>query len=70
MKYFSRFFAGPRNCIGLRFGLLQARIGLVTLIKSFEFSTCPKTSIPIQFSSRNLVLSPVDGIWLKVAPIV
>lgn len=66
---FLPFGDGPRNCVGLRFGMLQARVGLVSLIKSFEFSPSAKTSIPIKFSSKHLVLSPVDGLWLNVKPI-
>lgn len=57
---------GPRNCIGLRFGMMQARVGLVTLIQNFEFTPCSKSTIPLVFSKRNLVLSPEGGLWLSV----
>lgn len=61
-----RFGDGPRNCIGLRFGMMQARIGLVTLIRNFEFTPCSKSIIPLVFSKRSVVLSPEGGLWLNV----
>lgn len=66
---FLPFGDGPRNCIGLRFGMMQAKIGLVVLLKNFVFSTTPKTDIPLEFSSLKLVLSPKNGVWLKLTPV-
>lgn len=63
---FIPFGDGPRNCIGLRFGMMQARVGLVTLLRNFEFTTCSKSIIPLVFSKRNVVLSPEGGLWLSV----
>ncbi|KAH8254069.1 hypothetical protein KR032_008331 [Drosophila birchii] len=59
------FGDGPRNCIGLRFGRMQACIGLALLIKNFKFSTCPKTRIPLRFNPKSIALSAL-GINLKV----
>lgn len=59
------FGEGPRNCIGLRFGMMQARIGLVTLLKNFEVTICSKTDIPLSFEPKPLILTPKGGIYLK-----
>ncbi|XP_037949037.1 cytochrome P450 6a2-like [Teleopsis dalmanni] len=63
------FGDGPRNCIGLRFGKMQARIGLALLMKNFKFSVCEETQIPIVFDVTSFVLSAKDGIHLRVEKI-
>lgn len=60
------FGAGPRNCIGLRFGLMQAKIGLVTLLTSFTFAPCPRTVYPIEFDPTKNILTSKGGLYLRV----
>ncbi|KAH8401699.1 hypothetical protein KR009_007400, partial [Drosophila setifemur] len=60
------FGDGPRNCIGMRFGQMQTRIGLALLIKDFKFSVCDQTSIPMKFSKKTFLISSESGIYLKV----
>lgn len=60
------FGEGPRNCIGLRFGLMQTRIGLIKLMQNFKFSPASKTMIPLGFSASAPLLSPAEDMWLKV----
>lgn len=60
------FSEGPRNCIGLRFGMMQSRIGLITLLKNFEFSISPKTGHPLTFMPNMFILTPKGGVFLKL----
>ncbi|XP_030572672.1 probable cytochrome P450 6a21 [Drosophila novamexicana] len=60
------FGDGPRNCIGMRFGEMQARVGLAMLIKNFKFSVCDKTIIPIKNHKESFLIASESGIYLKV----
>lgn len=63
------FGEGPRNCIALRFGMMQARIGLIKMLLNFEFATCEKTPVPMAFGLNPIVLSPKENIYLKIKSI-
>uniref|UniRef100_A0A182Q911 Cytochrome P450 n=1 Tax=Anopheles farauti TaxID=69004 RepID=A0A182Q911_9DIPT len=60
------FGEGPRICIGLRFGMMQARIGLAMLLKHFEVLPCEETDVPLTYSPRAFVLTPVNGVRLRL----
>lgn len=65
---FLPFGDGPRNCIGLRFGMMQARIGLVTLLRNFQFKVdASRTSIPIKISKSQPIISSDEGVWLNIS---
>ncbi|XP_077861674.1 cytochrome P450 3A8-like isoform X2 [Saccoglossus kowalevskii] len=59
------FGAGPRNCIGMRFALMEAKIGLVRVLQKFTFEPCAETQIPPELGKMGL-LTPLDGIKLGV----
>ena len=60
------FGDGPRNCIGMRFGQMQSRLGLASIIHRFRFSVCPKTEIPLTFDPKPILLTPMNSIYLSV----
>ena len=39
------FGSGPRNCIGMRFALLEAKIALIETLKVFTFLQAPDTEV-------------------------
>lgn len=60
------FGEGSRNCIGLRFGMLQARVGLAILIKSYRVVATERTPIPIRFQPHSNVLTSAGQLFLRI----
>jgi len=63
---FLPFVYGPRNCIGMRFALLEIKLTLAMLLKNFEFSPCDKTEIPLSVASLSGLLKPKNPVWLTI----
>ncbi|XP_070556766.1 cytochrome P450 3A8-like [Ptychodera flava] len=59
------FGAGPRNCIGMRFALLEIKIGLVRIFQHFTFEPCAETEIPPKLGKSGF-LTPPNGVKLNV----
>ncbi|XP_058126459.1 probable cytochrome P450 6a20 [Anopheles ziemanni] len=66
---FLPFGEGPRNCIGLRFGMMQARIGMAMLLHNFRFTLSPSMSYPVKVSTTSTVFSIEGGLFLKMEKI-
>ncbi|XP_046677831.1 probable cytochrome P450 6a14 [Homalodisca vitripennis] len=60
------FGDGPRNCIGMRFGLMQTKIGLATFIPKFRVEIAPDTPIPIKLLPTSFVTQSDRPVTLKV----
>ncbi|XP_047000801.1 cytochrome P450 6k1-like [Schistocerca americana] len=60
------FGEGPRNCIGMRLGLLQTKTGVAYMMSKYEVRRCEETVVPLQFTSMSGVLTPTAGIKLKL----
>lgn len=58
------FGEGPRICIGLRFGLMQTKVGLAILLKNFKFSLNAKTVVPVEMDPFSFILTSKTGIFL------
>ncbi len=39
------FGFGPRNCIGMRFALLEAKMALIQVLRKFTFVRAPDTEV-------------------------
>uniref|UniRef100_A0A8C8YY62 unspecific monooxygenase n=1 Tax=Prolemur simus TaxID=1328070 RepID=A0A8C8YY62_PROSS len=59
------FGTGPRNCIGMRFALLNMKLALVKILQNFSFKPCKETQVPVKLSPTGL-LQPEKPIVLKV----
>ncbi|XP_055701820.1 cytochrome P450 6a9-like [Phlebotomus papatasi] len=58
---FMPFGYGSRNCIGLRFGMMQMRVGLATILRSFHINSCSRTPNPIILKKDNIMMAPQGG---------
>ncbi|CAG7640967.1 unnamed protein product [Allacma fusca] len=61
------FGHGPRNCIGNRFALSEAKVAVAQLILNFKLEPCKRTVIPMVLANQ-VTLKPGDDICMKVTP--
>ena len=66
---FLPFGAGPRNCIGMRFALLEIKIALVRILMKYKFVRSPETQVPLVIHS-GATLSAKGGVMVRVESIV
>ncbi|XP_012368805.1 cytochrome P450 3A5-like [Octodon degus] len=62
---FLPFGIGPRNCIGMRFALMNMKIAITRILQHFSLQPCKETQIPLKLSRKN-ILQPEKSIVLKV----
>lgn len=65
---FLPFGIGPRNCIGMRFAIMETKIFLCHLLKTFEIVVTPKTPIPLLLLPNSVNIGARDGYWLGLKP--
>ncbi|XP_077533805.1 cytochrome P450 3A9-like isoform X2 [Haemaphysalis longicornis] len=54
------FGAGPRNCVGMRLGLLQTKTTLASMLSRVRFEPCPETMVPLKYKASQF-LPLIDG---------
>ena len=64
---FQPFGAGPRNCVGLRFALMEAKMAIARLLKSYKLVLGPRTEIgDIECQFKPISMTPKKGVFVKV----
>ncbi|XP_041504190.1 cytochrome P450 3A13-like [Microtus oregoni] len=59
------FGYGPRNCIGMRFALINVKLAIVKILQNFSVLPCEETEIPLKLG-KTLILTPEKPIILKI----
>uniref|UniRef100_T1JP05 Cytochrome P450 n=1 Tax=Strigamia maritima TaxID=126957 RepID=T1JP05_STRMM len=52
------FGAGPRNCMAMRFALLEVKLVVAHMLSKYRFQTCPETQFPLLFNVVQGLLQP------------
>ena len=50
------FGCGPRNCVGMRFALMEAKMALVNILRKYKFHTAPDTEVYLIILTYNVLL--------------
>lgn len=64
---FLSFGDGPRNCIAMRLGKIQAKVGVCLLLKNFSFALGQQhIKTPLVLNPASGIRAPISGINLKI----
>ncbi|KAJ4432913.1 hypothetical protein ANN_15170, partial [Periplaneta americana] len=69
-RAFLPFGDGMRQCIGIRFGYMQIKSGLINILSRYEVAPCEETPVPLRFDPKSFLLLPLDTVYLKFNKIV
>lgn len=64
---FQPFGAGPRNCVGMRFALLELKLTFCKLLQKFRFDVCDDTPKPPLEMTFKASMKPKETVYLKVS---
>ena len=62
---FLGFSQGPRNCIGMRFALLEIKVCIAHLLRRFNFVPCEKTKRKFKIDRTTIFGGIEGGFWVK-----
>ncbi|GBM45527.1 hypothetical protein AVEN_210251-1 [Araneus ventricosus] len=67
---FQAFGQGPRNCVGMRFALMEVKLALARLLSKYQLQPSSKinTRVP-QLKFKFLTMNPKHGTWVKAVPL-
>lgn len=59
------FGTGPRQCLGMRFALLEIKLGLLEILRRFKFERAPETVATLEHRAV-VLMAPKDIIYVKI----
>nr|XP_048287753.1 cytochrome P450 3A13-like isoform X2 [Myodes glareolus] len=59
------FGYGPRQCIGMRFALINMKLAIVKILQNYSLLPCEETEVPLKLK-KTLLLTPEKPIVLKI----
>ncbi|XP_055601242.1 probable cytochrome P450 9f2 [Uranotaenia lowii] len=62
------FGMGPRNCIGLRLGLLQTKCAIYYLMLRFGIELSDKMEQPLKLKTSTTIFTAEKGFWFNLKP--
>lgn len=66
-KYtFLAFSEGPRQCPGQRFGTMQIKAAVATMLKSFVLEPSEKMIEPVKINPKYFLITLKGGYWIKI----
>ncbi|XP_060535693.1 probable cytochrome P450 6a14 [Cylas formicarius] len=63
------FGDGPRQCIGMRFGYMQMKTSVATLLSNFRFTLHKSTPTKLTFACNTITMTAVEDILLDVSKV-
>ncbi|XP_050513923.1 cytochrome P450 6k1-like [Diabrotica virgifera virgifera] len=66
---FLPFGAGPRACIGERFGMIISKLFVASILLEYMIEPCETTPIPVELETRSFVFQSKTGLPLTLKPI-
>ncbi|XP_034175979.2 putative cytochrome P450 6a20 [Osmia lignaria lignaria] len=63
------FGEGPRICIGLRFGLIQSKVAIISSLLRSKFKLAPDTPTSLEMKEGSLILMAKGGVHLTIEPV-
>ena len=63
---FLPFGQGPRGCIGKRFALLEAKLALANIVRSYTLLPSSKTIEPLELDPNTQIAYVKNGLYIHV----
>lgn len=62
---FCPFGAGPRNCIGMRFAIIEIKLLLASILSKFRFENCDKTLVILRFKNISILHIIINLLYIN-----